>query len=153
VDAQIAMHDPPQDQNSLALVAPVAPVSAVDGGASKAPPFTAAAPVSAPTLAALERAFSTRAGCMDAYSDSCIVSELAAFAAGEHKEDEAPWWTMGRSRPSQGKFISSKFKAFKASFEPAAGGESEPASCQGHPEGGSSSLINENQNGDFPSLR
>jgi len=127
MDAQIAMHDPPQDQNSLALVAPVAPVSAVDGGASKAPPFTAAAPVSAPTLAALERAFSTRAGCMDAYSDSCIVSELAAFAAGEHKEDEAPWWTMGRSRPSRPK-ASSSVPSLRPSrsFEPAAGGESEP---------------------------
>ena len=63
---------------------------------------------------------------MDTYSDSSIVSELelTAFAADEHKEDEAPWRTGGRSRPKQGKSISSK--AFTASFEPAAG-ESEPA--------------------------
>ena len=61
---------------------------------------------------------------MDAYSDSSIVSELAAFAADEHKEDEAPWgrWDA-RGLEAQGKSISSK--AFKASFEPA-GGEPKP---------------------------
>jgi len=46
-----AMHDPSQDQNTLALVASVAsvaPAVAEEGGADEAP-------VSAPTLAALER--------------------------------------------------------------------------------------------------
>ena len=68
---------------------------------------------------------------MDSYSDSSIVSELAAFAAGEHKEDEAPWVDDGtlEALEAQGKSISSRSKAFefKASFEPAAGGESGPA--------------------------
>ena len=67
---------------------------------------------------------------MDAYSDSSLVSELDAFAAGdhEHKEDEAPWVDDGtlEALEAQGKSISSRSKAFefKASFEPAAGGES-----------------------------
>jgi len=73
---------------------------------------------------------------MDTYSDSSIVSELelTAFAADEHKEDEAPWRTGGRSRPKQGKSISSK--AFKASSEPAPRRRIRASQAgQGHPEG------------------
>jgi len=76
---------------------------------------------------------------MDSYSDSSIVSELAAFAAGEHKEDEAPWVDDGtlEALEAQGKSISSKRNLGLRNSRPRQV-SSQPGYSQadlGHPEG------------------